>query len=129
MNTVVAAVIESEGHILACRRRPDQDHGGKWEFPGGKLEEGEKLTVALARELHEELGISAEIGPEITRYEYAYPGKEPFLLVFFTVTKWTGAIKSEHFWDVRWMPTSQLASLDFLDGDVDFVRSMASRRS
>ncbi len=125
MNTVVAALIEHEEMVLACRRRSDQDHGGKWEFPGGKVEAGEELTAAHARELGEELQIQAEIGPEITRYEYAYPGKNPLLLVFYAVKSWTGDITSEQFSDARWMPKSQLASLDFLEGDVEFVASLA----
>ena len=54
MTTVTAAVIEREGRILICRRRADQDQPGKWEFPGGKLEDGEQPAEALRRELREE---------------------------------------------------------------------------
>jgi mutator protein MutT len=54
MTTVAAALIERDGRILICRRRGDQDHAGKWEFPGGKVEAGEEPPEALARELREE---------------------------------------------------------------------------
>ena len=75
MTTVVAAVIERDGRILICQRRRGQAHELKWEFPGGKLEPGESPEVALRRELREELAIDAAPETEITRYEYAYPGR------------------------------------------------------
>lgn len=63
---VVAAVIAREGAVLACRRNPERSFGGKWEFPGGKLEPGESPSDALAREIHEELGVRVEVGEELT---------------------------------------------------------------
>ena len=60
---VVAAVIERNGRILVGQRRKSDSHGLKWEFPGGKVERGEKPSAALARELEEELGIQARVGP------------------------------------------------------------------
>ena len=65
---VVAAVIESEGRILIGQRRAQDRHALKWEFPGGKVEPFESPRDALRRELQEELGVDAEIGPEIIRY-------------------------------------------------------------
>ena len=62
MTTVVAGVLERDGKILICRRRADQPHPLKWEFPGGKLETGESPAAALIRELREELGIESEAG-------------------------------------------------------------------
>ena len=59
---VVAAIIESEGKILLARRPENGDQPGLWEFPGGKVEAGETQPAALARELLEELGITAQIG-------------------------------------------------------------------
>lgn len=128
MKTVAAAVMERDGRILACRRRTDQDHAGKWEFPGGKVEPGEEIADALRRELQEELGIEARIGPEITRYEYAYPGKKPLLLVFYRVTEWTGQIEFDQFWEARWETPENLPSLNFLEGDVEFVQTLAAER-
>ncbi len=62
---VVAAVIERDGKILACRRAPHKSLAGLWEFPGGKVEPGETDEVALAREIREELGLIIEVGKQI----------------------------------------------------------------
>ena len=124
MTTVVAAIIRRNGTILACRRRDDQDHPGKWEFPGGKLEPGETPAGALRRELQEELGVQAVIGPEITRYRYAYPGRKPIQLVFHEVVEYEGIADFAQFAEARWLPAPELSELDFLDGDIEFVRSL-----
>ena len=126
MTTVAAAVIERDGRILICRRRPEQDHGGEWEFPGGKLEEGESPRDSLRRELREELRIEAQIESEIKRYQYRYPGRPPLQLVFFRVTKFTGKPDYAHFDQVCWVKPEELPTFDFLEGDVEFVRELAA---
>jgi mutator protein MutT len=128
ITTVTAAVIEREGRILICRRRLDQDHPGKWEFPGGKLEPGEEPAESLRRELHEELGVEAAIGPEIARYEYRYPGRKPIRLIFFCVTEFAGDADYSQFHQVAWAPPTDLPGYDFLEGDVEFVRALAEGR-
>ena len=126
MTTVAAALIERGGKTLICRRRPEQSHGGKWEFPGGKVEGGESPAEAARRELREELGIEAEIGPLAARYEYAYPGNEPILLVFFRVTEFSGEPDGAHFDEIRWARPRDFPGFDFLEGDVAFVRELAA---
>ena len=127
MITVAAAVIEREGRVLICRRRADQDHDGKWEFPGGKLEVGELPAEALLRELREELSIKARIDSEIERYFYEYPGRKPIELIFFAVTSFDGEPCYRQFAEVHWAERSDLPAFDFLDGDVAFVRRLASQ--
>lgn len=127
MTTVTAAVIEREGRILICRRRDDQDHAGKWEFPGGKLEDGEQPAEALIRELREELSIEARIDSEIERYRFEYPGRNPIELIFFAVTEYEGEPEYDQFAEVRWAKPRDLPAFDFLEGDVDFVRRLASQ--
>lgn len=126
MTTVVAALIECEGRLLICRRRDTDPHPLKWEFPGGKTEPGETLPDALRRELREELEIEAQIGPEVTRYEFAYAGKEPILLVFFAVTKFSGEMRNRVFQEIVWEARAALPSYDFLEGDVAFVKRLAT---
>ena len=125
MTTVVAGVLKRDGRILICRRRADQPHALKWEFPGGKLEAGESPAEALARELREELGIESTPGRELMRYEFAYPadnaGKNPILLIFLEVTDWAGEIENRIFETLVWEPREALAGYDFLEGDLRFI--------
>jgi 8-oxo-dGTP diphosphatase len=125
VTVVVAAVIEREGRILIGQRRPDMPHPLKWEFPGGKVEPGEKPREALVRELREELDIGSEIGAEITRYRYQYPGRPPILLIFFKVDRFHGEPQNLVFERIAWALPRDLPSYDFLEGDVEFVRSLA----
>ena len=126
MITVAAALIHRQGRVLICRRRADQDHAGKWEFPGGKIEPGETLATCLRRELAEELGIEAVIGNEITRYRFQYPGRTQIQLVFFTVSEYQGEPCYSQFAEVRWVPVERMPAFDFLEGDVEFVKALAA---
>jgi mutator protein MutT len=125
MTAVVAGILERDGKALACRRRGDQDHAGKWEFPGGKVEAGESPPEALARELREELGIEARVGEEIERYEFAYPGRKPILLIFLRVEQWTGELDASFFAETCWRAWEGLRELDFLEGDEPFLERMS----
>jgi 8-oxo-dGTP diphosphatase len=126
MLEVVAAILEREGRILICRRRADQSHPLKWEFPGGKVEPGEAPAQALERELREELGLTDVRGEEIERYEYSYPGKNPITLIFFRVTAFGGEPRNLIFHEVRWEPPASLAGFDFVEGDLRFIRSLCT---
>ena len=126
MTEVVAAVMERDGRILVCRRRADQPHPLKWEFPGGKVEPGESAEAALVRELGEELGITAVLGTELERYQYCYPAKPPILLIFFAVAEFRGELENRVFEEIRWELPAALPELDFLEGDTDFVMRLAA---
>jgi len=125
MLQVVAAIIEQAGRILICRRKPEQAHPLKWEFPGGKVEPGETLEQALARELNEELGIRGAAGAELTRSEFTYPGKRPIELIFYRVQSFTEEPENRVFHEMRWILPSELKSFDFVEGDLDFIRWFA----
>lgn len=121
MTTVVAGILRRNGRVLICRRRADQPHPLKWEFPGGKLEAGESPEAALIRELREELDIQSAAGAELLRYEFTYPGKQPILLIFFEVANWQGEIENRIFDEVLWEKPEALATHDFLEGDEKFL--------
>jgi 8-oxo-dGTP diphosphatase len=125
---VVAAIIVKDTSVLICQRKAGQQYAGKWEFPGGKVEPGEELRAALKRELQEELAINATIGPEITRYEYTYPGRAPIQIVFYKVAEFEGEPRNLIFEQIRWETIVNLRTYDFLDGDIDFVNSLAGGR-
>ncbi len=123
MTTVVAGILERNGTILICRRRADQPHPLKWEFPGGKVETGEAPEVALRRELREELGIESGAVTQITQYEFAYPEKNPILLIFFRVADWHGDVANLIFDTIVWEKAGKLRDYDFLEGDIPFLDS------
>lgn len=123
---VVAALIEREGQFLVCQRHAGDSHSLKWEFPGGKVEPGETHAQALARELEEELSIRAVVGAEVARHEHQYRGRRRFLLVFLRIENYAGEIRNNIFADVRWVKRADLPGYDFLEGDLDFVRALAS---
>lgn len=123
---VVAALLERDGKVLVCQRKAGARHELKWEFPGGKVEAGESPRVALARELREELGIDATIGRELTRYEVAYPKGVSILLIFLAVKSFRGELKPIEFEQIAWEDRANLLAYDFLDGDLPFVRQLAS---
>jgi 8-oxo-dGTP diphosphatase len=125
VTTVVAGVLEYNGRIFICQRREDQAHPLKWEFPGGKVEEGELPAAALVRELREELGIEIWGGQEIMRYEFSYPEKKPILLIFYAVRNWHGPFENRIFREVLWETREKLKDYDFLEGDAPFIAAQA----
>jgi len=125
---VVAAVIERNGQILIGQRKARGRHALKWEFPGGKVEPGEEPRAALARELREELGIEAQIGEEIERYDFSYDTQPTTHLIFFRVTEFVGEPENLDFAQIAWAERQRLPEYDFLEGDVAFVRRLALRR-
>ncbi len=89
------------------------------------MEPGETPETALARELQEELGVDSDPAVEIARYEFAYPGKNPILLIFLRVPGWRGEIENRIFDTIVWERVSHLQEYDFLEGDIPFLESGA----
>ncbi len=128
MKQVVAALILQDGKVLVCQRTRHQTMPLKWEFPGGKIEEGEQPRAALRRELDEELGIDAEIGEEVARLRHEYPGGGAVELRFYLVKHYRGEIENRIFREIRWSSCAELPSFDFLEADLTLVRDLASGR-
>lgn len=122
---VVAALIFKNDQILVCQRTRHQTMPLKWEFPGGKIEEGEQPRDALRRELNEELGIEATIGEEVARIRHEYKNGSAVELRFYAVREYKGEIENRIFKDMRWAIRSELPSLDFLEADLQLVRELA----
>lgn len=126
MKRVVAALILEKDRILACQRTRHQVMPLKWEFPGGKIEEGEQPRDALRRELEEELGIEATIGNEVARIQHEYPSGGAVELRFFEVHSYLGEIENRIFREIRWVERNKLPELDFLEADLTLVRDLAA---
>lgn len=113
---VVAAIIFSpqRDRVLISRRHEHLHQGGKWEFPGGKIEPGEAAGAALARELHEELGIDINIDTSelLTEVSHDYPEKS-VNIQFWQVVEFTGEALGREQQEVRWVSVSQLDTLSF----------------
>lgn len=107
---VVTALIRSQGKVL-LGRRPEGSLAGVWEFPGGKIEPGESPEAALSRELREELGIEAQIGPIRFATTHHY-GETGILLLFFEVPYWKGEPKSVHHTELKWVAPHDLRNED-----------------
>jgi 8-oxo-dGTP diphosphatase len=122
---VVAALIYKGDLILVCQRTRHQTMPLKWEFPGGKIEEGEQPRDALRRELMEELGIDATIGSEVARIRHEYNNRSAVELRFFAVREFKGEIENRIFKDLLWAKPSELPSFDFLEADLQLVKDLA----
>jgi 8-oxo-dGTP diphosphatase len=123
---VAAGLIVRGGEVLIGQRRPDQPMASLWEFPGGKLEAGESPEQALARELDEELGIRAVIGPPVTRIRHNYRHGGAVDLRFFAVHEFAGEITNNIYQQVRWVKLEDLPGYDFLAADRQLIQDLAA---
>jgi 8-oxo-dGTP diphosphatase len=126
MKRVVAALIVKDGKVLVCQRTRHQTMPLKWEFPGGKIEEGEQPRDALRRELDEELGIIATIGDEVARIRHEYPNGGMVELRFYVVREHQGEIENRIFRDIQWSERQNLLAYDFLEADLTLVKDLAA---
>jgi 8-oxo-dGTP diphosphatase len=128
MKRVVAALILQDGKLLVCQRTRHQTMPLKWEFPGGKIEEGEQPRAALRRELDEELGIHATIGDELARIQHEYPNGGMVELRFYLVREYMGELENRIFKDMQWAAPKDLPKFDFLEADLTLVNDLAAGR-
>jgi 8-oxo-dGTP diphosphatase len=121
---VVAGVItDARDRILLARRTEGRDLAGFWEFPGGKREPGETPEAALARELHEELGIRVDIGEPLIAVPQRYPHKRLRLDVR-RIRAWQGTPKGHEGQALAWVPRYRLASYPMPPADIPVVAAL-----
>ena len=118
---VVAAIIINKNRILIGKRKDEDIGGGKWEFPGGKIEIGEANSEALERELYEELGISAKIGKELMNYEHMFK-TTIYNISFMEIIDYDGEIRNNAHSEIKWVKFSNLLEYDFISGDDRFIQ-------
>lgn len=115
---VVGAVIVRGDRILAARRRPGKSAGGRWEFPGGKIEPDESPQQALIRELREELGVEATVGWLIGRGEADAGDRDLHLDCYWVRLDDDGPLASTDHDRLEWVTREELATRDWADADV-----------
>ena len=118
---MVAAVIMRGGRYLVCRRPPEKRHGGLWEFPGGKVADGETRTQAVRRELAEELSLdTVDVGAVV--YVSADDGS-PYVIEFLETVAEGVPVLHEHS-EIGWFTRSELAALPLAPADALFAASL-----
>ena len=117
---VTAGIIIRGQEILICQRHRSDPYGLQWEFPGGKVKDGEALEAAIRRELREELGIDATIGEEVYRLRHRYPDRY-VEVIFFRVDSYQGSVINRVFESIEWVPRQDLAGYNFLEADRELV--------
>lgn len=127
MIIVCAGVLLKSGQVLLARRGPGMRHAGKWEFPGGRVEPGEAPAAALARELREELGIEAVVGPETARSRHTYDFGE-IELIAFLVPKFSGELKPVEHDALAWVEARRLLEYDLTPADVPIAEIVSTHR-
>jgi 8-oxo-dGTP diphosphatase len=120
---VAAGILERDGRILICQRHHSDPYGLQWEFPGGKVGRGETGVQALQRELDEELGIQAEIGPEVYRVQHRYPDRY-VEVVFFRVDSFGPEPSNRIFEAIVWASKDELGAYRFLEADRELIERL-----
>lgn len=118
----MAAVIRRHGRYLVCQRPAHKQHGGLWEFPGGKREDGESDEVAIGRELHEELGVSV-VRVEAPVFVTCDPGG--IYEIVFVPVEVSGEPAAHEHEEIAWLPLSALRTLALAPSDAAFVASLS----
>lgn len=123
MITVTAAIIFKGSKILIARKVPEKHMGGFWEFPGGKIEDGEAPENCLKREIKEELSIDVEVGDFFMENEHHYKEKSILLKAYFC-KHLSGEITLNDHDKVEWVEKSELQNFNFAPADVPFVKAL-----
>jgi 8-oxo-dGTP diphosphatase len=121
---VTAGIIVTGDRILICQRHRSDAYGLQWEFPGGKVRDGEDMKASLKRELAEELAIDAEVGDEVFRLRHRYPDRY-VEVVFFSVPHYRGQIRNLVFEAIAWVQRERLPEYNFLEADLKLVKLIA----
>jgi 8-oxo-dGTP diphosphatase len=125
LTVVAAALIDAHGNILVQKRAAGRAMAGLWEFPGGKMEEGETPQEALTRELREELGI--DVSPDAlvpSCFASEALAGQPMLLLLFLCHSWKGEPRLLDACELRWMRAEDLVSLEMPPADIPLVKML-----
>ena len=128
IHVVAGALYDERGRVLITQRPPGKLLAGRWEFPGGKLHDGEDAYDGLVRELHEELGVAVRAAEPLMRYDVDHPGRT-VTLDMWIVTRWTGSVSGLDGQAMKWVAPALLAAEDILEADQPIVAALAARQA
>jgi 8-oxo-dGTP diphosphatase len=123
VEVVGAVILNDEGKILCALRSPEMSLPNLWEFPGGKIDPSETSKETLVREIREELGCDIEVGELVEDIEHAFPNALIRLLTFEARILRGSPQPREHA-ELRWVPVSDLHSLEWAPADVPTVEKI-----
>jgi len=121
---VAVGVIMREEHICISLRPKHVHKGGLWEFPGGKISEGESVAAALTRELSEELGIEVVVTRPLIQVPWDYPEKSVYLEVLL-VTEFNGEPLGKEGQEVRWVSLNDLSNYQFPEANKPIIDALS----
>ncbi len=125
---VVAAVVIDRGRVLVTQRPRGSHLAGMWEFPGGKVEDGEDPRAALQRELREEIGVDARVGDVLEVTFHRYPQKDILLLFFHTFLQPSSPPpRTLDVAAVAWRTCDELIDEDFPPADITILERVRAR--
>ena len=119
------ALVDRDGRVLLARRPASKEMGGLWEFPGGKVDEGESPGAALVRELKEELGIDAEaacLAP--AGFSSLASGEFHLLMPLFVLRKWKGIARPLEADELAWVSPEQFSAFPMPPADLPLARQL-----
>ena len=125
VHVAVGVILDGSGRVLLSRRAADSHQGGLWEFPGGKVEPGETLVVALARELQEELGIRVRRSSPLLEVRHDY-GDKQVLLDVHVVWEFAGRAQGREGQPLAWVAGDELGQYSFPAANVPIVEAVAA---
>lgn len=120
---VVGAVFHDGDRFLACRKKPGKPLEGHWEFPGGKIEPGESPEQALAREIREELNLTARVGSKLTTTTYEYDFATIELTTFYC-TLISGELRLSDHDAAKWVTPAEAMELTWAPADIPAVEKL-----
>ncbi|AKL13654.1 TPA: 8-oxo-dGTP diphosphatase MutT [Kluyvera intermedia] len=125
LQIAVGIIRNSQGEIFITQRAADAHMANKWEFPGGKIEEGETPEQAVVRELHEEVGINAGAVTLFDKLEYHFPDRH-ITLWFYLIEQWEGEPWGKEGQPGRWVHQTQLLAEEFPPANEPVISKLAS---
>jgi 8-oxo-dGTP diphosphatase len=123
MMLVCAAIIYDKGKFLIAQRKENSQQGLKWEFPGGKVEEGESPEECIIREIQEELNINIEVSDVFDVVYHTYDDKSLVMIVYNCIYE-SGTIEKIDCNDFRWVTESELHEFEFANADKKVVTKL-----